>query len=219
MRPLIFIPFLFLYTVCKSQVDKTQKQSKDTLILNHQKLTQIFKDKRLQSLTTLLGDTVLKNGDQYSDIKFLDINDDGYMDIRAFIFSNTPNQCENYLYDKENKTFRLVEGCDLDIHLIKGTMYYYSYNRAGCADMNWESYLSKIENYKLVLLGYIYGQGCDFQIKENPQVIKIYKITNVSIDEKVLIKKLSYKQYVPKFDAKWDFIKNYWTKNYHGFIN
>ena len=120
MRPRIFIPFLFLYTVCKSQGDKTQKQSKDTLILNHQKLIQTFKDKKLQSLITLLGDTVLKNGDQYSDIKFLDINDDGYMDIRTFVFSNTPNQCENYLYDKENKTFRLVEDCDLRHSANKG---------------------------------------------------------------------------------------------------
>ena len=113
------------------------------------------------------------------------------MDIRTFVFSNTPNQCENYLYDKENKTFRLVEDCDLDIQLIKGTRYYYSYNRAGCADMNWESYLSKIENYKLVLLGYIHGQGCDFRVKENPQVIKIYKILNKGNNQKKLIKKTS----------------------------
>jgi hypothetical protein len=219
MRTLIFIPFLFFYTVCKSQDNKTQKQSKDTLILNHQKFIQTFKNEKLLSLTTLLGDTVLKNGDYYSDVKFIDINADGYKDIRAFVFSNTPNQCENYLYDKEKKAFRLVEDCDLDIQIIKGTKYYYSYSRVACSDMNWESYLSKIENFKLISLGYVYGQGCDFQIKENPQVIEIYKIINADKDEKVLIKKLPYKQYIPKFGDKWNFIENYWTKNYRSIIN
>ena len=85
--------------------------------------------------------------------------------------------------------------------------------------MNWESYLSKIENYKLVLLGYIHGQGCDFRVKENPQVIKIYKILNKGNNQKKLIKKLPYLKYIPKFDEKWDFIENYWTKNYSSFIN
>jgi hypothetical protein len=217
MRALISISLLLLCTICKSQSDKTLKQTKDTLILNHQIIVQTFKEKKLQSLTTLSGDTVLKNGDYYSNIVFVDINDDGFKDIRAFVISNTPNQCENYLYDKANKTFRQIEACDLDIQLIKGTKFFYSYDRAGCADMNWESYLSKIENFKLVSLGYIYGQGCDFQVKENPQEIKIYKITNPDKDQKVLFKKLPYRQYIPKFEDKWYFIKNYWKKNWQTF--
>jgi len=175
-----------------------------------------FKDNNFQSLCTLRGDTVL-NGEFYSGVEFIDINADGYKDIRAFIYSNTPNQCENYLYDKANKTFRLIENCDLDIQIIKGTKYYYSYNKAGCADMNWESYLSKIENYKLISLGYIYAQGCDFEVKENPQKIEIYKIQNT--DKKVLIKTLPYLKNIPRFDDTWSFIKNYWTKNYREFIN
>ncbi len=219
MRALIFIPFLFFYTVCKSQSGETQKLSKDTLLLNHQKFIRTFKDKKFQSLTTLRGDTVLKNGEYYSEVKFIDINADGYKDIRAFVFSNTPNECENYLYDKEKKSFRLIEDCELDIQIIKGTPYYYSYNRAGCADMNWESNLSKIENYKLVSLGYIYGKGCDFEVKENPQIIEIYKIQNTDKDQKVLIKKLPYLKYIPKFDDKWSFIKEYWTKNYRKFTD
>ena len=217
MRALIFILLLLLSAVCKSQGDKTLKQTKDTLILNHQKFIRTLKDKKLQSLTTLSGDTVLKDGDYYSDVKFVDINADGYKDIRAFVFSNTPNQCENYLYDKRKRGFILLEDCDLDIQLLKGTKYYYSYNRAGCADMNWESYLSKIENYKLVSLGYINGQGCDFQVKENPQVIEIFKISNTDIDQKKLVKKLPYLKYIPKFEDKWDFIKNYWKMNWRTF--
>jgi hypothetical protein len=217
MRALNFIPLLLLCTVCKAQSDKTLKQTKDTLILNHQKFVRTLKDKKLQSLTTLSGDTVLRNGVYYSNIEFVDINADGYKDIRAFVLSNTPNQCENYLYDKANKTFRQIEACDLDIQIIKGTKFYYSYNRAGCADMNWESYLSKIENFKLISLGYIYGQGCDFQVKENPQEIIIYKITNPDKNEKVLFKKLLYRQYIPKFEDKWDFIENYWKKNWKTF--
>jgi hypothetical protein len=219
MRALIFMPFLFFSTVCKPQRTKTEKESKDTVILNHQKFIQTFENKKLQTLTTLSGDTVLKDGNYYSEVKFIDINADGYKDIRAFVFSNTPNQCENYLYDNLEKKFKLIEDCDLDIQVIKGTSYYYSYNRAGCADMNWESYLSKIEDYKLVLLGYMYGKGCDFQVKENPRTIEIYKIQRKGKHKKVLVKKLPYLKYISKFDDKWSFIKNYWTKNYESFIN
>jgi hypothetical protein len=217
MRILISISLLLFCTVCKSQRNKTLTQTKDTLILNHQNFVRTSRDKKLQSLATLSGDTVLRNGEYYSNIRFVDINADGFKDIRAFVFSNTPNQCENYLYDKANRTFRQIEACDLDIQLIKGTKFYYSYNRAGCADLNWESYLSKIENFKLVSLGYIYGQGCDFQVKENPQEIRIYKITKPDKDEKALLKKLRYRPYIPKFGDKWGFIENYWKKNWQTF--
>ena len=83
--------------------------------------------------------------------------------------------------------------------------------------MNWESHLYKIENYKLVSYGYIKGQGCDFEIEKNPQIIEIYKVINSDTDEKTLIKKLPYQKHIKEFGDKWDFIKNYWTRNYKTF--
>ena len=141
----------------------------DTIKINDQKFIQTLKDSNFNCLLSLEGDTIVKSEDYYFKAEYLDIDKDGYKDIRVFAFSNTPNQCDNYLFDKTLKTFKLIENCDLDIQKIKGTDFFYSYNRVGCADMNWESHLSKIENCKLVDYGYIYGQGCDFEIEKNPQ--------------------------------------------------
>jgi hypothetical protein len=163
------------------------------------------------------GDTIVKSEAYYFEAKFLDIDEDGYKDIRVFAFSNTPDQCDNYLFDKELKTFKLIENCDLDIKKLKGTQFFYSYNRVGCADMNWESHLSKIEKHKLVNYGYINGQGCDFEVKDNPQVIEIYKVTDSDKDEKKLIKSLSYLKHISKNNDKWDFIEKYWKQNFKTF--
>jgi len=189
----------------------------DTLKINDQKFIQTLKDSNFNCLLSLQGDTIVKSEDYYFRAEFPDIDKDGYKDIRVFAFSNTPNQCDNYLFDKRLKTFKLIENCDLDIQKIKGTDFFYSYNRAGCADMNWESHLSKIVNYKLVDYGYIYGQGCDFEIEKNPQVIEIYKVSNSDRDEKVLIKKLPYQKHIKEFGGEWGFIENHWRSNYKTF--
>ena len=75
--------------------------------------------------------------------------------------------------------------------------------------MNWESYLSKIEDYQLVSYGRIEGLGCD-----DKSEINIYQIVN---EDEVLIKRLSYAKLILKNGDKWDFIKKYWKKNYRKF--
>ncbi len=227
------ILFLIILSACNSKsADKTiekisadpssiqinQRQDSvdiqiDTLKINDQKFIQTLKGSNFNCLMSLQGDTIVRSEDYYFKAEFLDIDEDGYKDIRVFAFSNTPNQCDNYLFDKKLKTFKLIENCDLDIQKIKGTKFFYSYNRAGSADMNWESHLSKIENNKLVDCGYMYGQGCDFEIEKNPQIIEIYKVSNSDTDEKILIKKLPYQKHIKEFGDKWEFIENYWTRN------
>jgi len=199
------------------QLQETTTIHQDTITINNQHYIQISKDERFNCLLSMQGDTIIKSQNYYFKSKFLDIDEDGYKDIRVFAFSNTPNQCDNYLFDKKLKTFKLIENCNLDIQKIKGTNFFYSYNSAGCADMNWESYLSKIENYKIVDYGYIYGQGCDFEVENNPQVIEIYKIGNSDTYEKKLLKKLPYLKNIPEFEAKWSFIDKYWAQNFKTF--
>jgi hypothetical protein len=208
----------------KKQSPKTKKNEKeiaviqnDTLEINHQLYIRILKDGKFNGLLSIKGDTIAAIEDIYSNIEFPDINEDGFKDIRTYFFSNTPNQCDNYLFDIKTKTFRLIEDCWLDIQKVKGTDFYFSYERAGCADMNWESYLGKIENNKLIDYGYIYGQGCDFDIKENPQVIEIYKITGTEEDQKKLIKTLPYLKHISEFSDKWDFTETYWKQHYRKF--
>jgi hypothetical protein len=185
----------------------------DTLLINNRQYIQVLKDNRFNCLVSMQGDTIVKPEDYYFEATFLDIDEDGYKDMRVFAFSNTPNQCSNYLFERELKTFKLIENCDLDIKKLKGTPFYYSCNSAGCADMNWESHLGKIENHKLVNYGYINGQGCDFEVKKNPQVIEIYKLSDSGRDGKKLIKSLPYLKHISKNNDKWAFIEKYWKQN------
>lgn len=214
MKLLLLTYSILVFTICSGQKSIS---TKDTLVLNHLRLVRTMQGTRLQSLTTLSGDTILKDAGYYLNLTFIDINADGYKDIQVFVVSNTPNQCENYLFDREKNIFRLLQNCDSDIRLVKGTKYYYSYNSAGCADMNWESYLSKIEGFKLVPAGYIHGRGCNFDVKKNPQEILIYKITNPVTKTKLLLRKLPYSKHIPTFGDKWIFIANYWQKNWQTF--
>ncbi|WP_306568701.1 hypothetical protein [Flavobacterium lindanitolerans] len=66
-------------------------------------------------------------------------------------------------------------------------------------------------------IGHIYGQGCEFEIEENPQVIEIFKITGNNEENKKQIEKLPYAKNITRLEEKWDFIENYWNANYKKF--
>jgi hypothetical protein len=83
--------------------------------------------------------------------------------------------------------------------------------------MKWVSDLFRINDFKIIQPGHIDGQGCDFEVKENPQVVKIYKATNNNEEKSKLIEKLPYLKFIPEFGDKWDFIEKYWNKNYAKF--
>ena len=190
---------------------------KVTVNVNGQKLIEIMHDDEPRCLISVNGDTIVKYEDYYADIIFLDINGDGYKDIRIYIFGNAgSNQCENYFFDPVAKKFILIQGCDLDITLIKGTKLFYSYNHAGCADYDWESHLCKIEKWTEVDIGYINCHNCG----DKDDGIKIYKVADQNNE---YTKKLFKEMPIPKFDnnsknnSKWNFIEKYWTKNYNYF--
>jgi hypothetical protein len=69
----------------------------------------------------------------------------------------------------------------------------------------------------LVNYGYINGQGCDFEVKVNPQVIEIYKLSGSDKDEKKLLKRFPYLKHIFKNDDKWAFIEKYWKQNFKTF--
>jgi|SRR6478735_3043034 len=233
MKTLLYLIFLFSLTACSSKPEEKVSENPqsdsiktitkslddsivikvDTLSINNQKFIQTRKDERFYCLVSITGDTIVKSEDYYFKAEFIDINEDGYKDIRVFIMSNTGNQCDNYFFDSKEKIFRRIGNCDLDIERIKGTDFYYSYNAAGCADLNWESYLSKIENYQLLVYGYIDGRGCEFDIENNPQIIKIYKVAGSDTEVKVLFKELPYLKFISDHGSKSDFIKKYWSQN------
>jgi len=159
-------------------------------------------------------DTVDAGG--LSNLKFPDFNKDGNKDIMLTYMGNNFTY-DLYLFDKTKNIFRFVKGFDrfpASQQLRTNSKYYFSYHRAGCADMNWVSDLFFINNFKTIHIGQIYGKGCDADIKEEPQVIEIYKIIDNTEDKEKLIAKLPYLKNIPDFGDKWNFIKKYWEKNY-----
>ena len=162
-------------------------------------------------------DTIESGG--LANIEFPDFNKDNNPDIMLTYMGNN-GIYYLYLFDQKAERFKSIDGFSKypdAIQLKNQPDLYYSYHRAGCADMNWVSDLFKIVDFKTVQLGHIYGQGCDFEVNENPQIIEIYKLIGNNERNGKLIEKLPYLKFIPDFDDKWSFIEKYWNKNYKKF--
>ncbi|WP_162267631.1 hypothetical protein [Leptospira weilii] len=96
------------------------------------------------------------------------------------------------------------------VRFFGGSPYFYSYYQAGCANYDWKSGLFSIENYRTVEIGIIEGNGCEIQNGR----IDIYKI---KANQKVLLESLALDTIENHQDNKFEFIKEYWTKNYRKF--
>ena len=157
------------------------------------------------------NDTVYNHIDQVNGAEFIDFNDDGFDDILFHYITNVPDINDLALFDSTKNKFIIVKGFDnypASIKL-KGTDFYYSYHRSGCADANWESDLFYIKNFKTFRIGNISGIGC-----ENGEKTGIY-ISKVENDTLLLIEEVQRGSGF--FEGKWEFIKEYWSKNFETF--
>lgn len=210
----LYILSLLTSIICNSQTipvslqndsDTNRTTRVDTLSLNGQQFIQTNINEHFYSLTSLKGDTIIQAEDFYFKLQILDFNEDGYKDLRVYIFSNTPNQCDNYLYDKDSKTFKLLQHCGLDFKKIPKTNYYFTQFKTGCAGSNFGSYLYKLENFDFTLIAYIEENGCDFDTLNFPKNYKIYKVTNTKQEKLKLLKICSYYNF--------EGIEKYWNNN------
>ncbi len=185
---------------------KTRDLTDDSVLLK------VYRNERL-----IMTETLYSGG--LRELKFPDFNKDGYSDIMLEYIGNNPTY-QLYLFDPKRNVFKRLEGFDkfpASKQVKPESRFYYSYSRAGCADMNWESDLFKIENFKTIFLAHIDGQGCDFDIQENPQKIEVYKVLEQKEASKKLIETLPYLTNIPRFEDKWKFIETYWKNNYTKF--
>lgn len=214
-------------TIKSNEIKNQQRHYFDTtFVVNNQLFKFVINDINEDEVTltfirnskTIKTDTLQSGG--LGDFEFTDFNKDGNPDI-LFTFIGNNSSYGLYLFDNKTTEFKYLEGFDRfpeAIQLKTNPKYYYSYHRAGCADMNWISDLFYIDNFKIIQIGHIYGQGCDFEAKENYQVIDIYKVLINNEENKKLIKTLPYIKNIPKFDDKWNFIEKYWNNHYKKFI-
>jgi len=158
------------------------------------------------------GRTLLKLPNEYFSFEFKDYNGDGYRDLVLEVGSNTPEKMEVYLYSPARHGFQELKDARKfpAAERIKGTSYYYSYHRGGCADLIWVSDLFYIHNSAAVALGSIYGEEC--KIEEGVYIYKIHA------GKKQLVTRLPIKTIYAYKDGKWGFIAAYWKKYYKRFI-
>ncbi|GAB3517857.1 hypothetical protein [Emticicia fontis] len=179
---------------------------RDTLMINKLELIRLSNDMYFEGIMNMAGDTLISGADYCNRAEFLDINHDQYQDVRIHVYSNTPNQCENYFFDPQTKIFRKIEGEDLNFKKLKGTEFYYSNNRGSCMGSNWEGHLTRIENWTQITVGEIDINGCG----DKDDGIYIYKIDG---EKRTIIKRLpiiDFTDYIP-------FLEKYWKKNYRLF--
>jgi hypothetical protein len=218
MKRLLFSLFLFNSSILSAQehtsdtsfvINKQTFKIQTRAISSDQVALRIYRNTELINVDTL-------NAGGLSELKFPDFDKDGNRDIMLTFMGNNFTY-ELILFDKTKNTFRFVEGFNrfpASQQLKTNPRYYFSYHRAGCADLNWVSDLFFIDNFKTVHVGQIYGKGCDADIINEPQVIEVYKIFDNTEDKEKLVAKLHYLKNIPQFGDKWDFIKKYWEKNY-----
>ena len=200
----------------KSEIIVTKSQirvfKRDTLINNNQKyIVKHFRDDNLDFSLLILNekfDTIYKHFDYIDEYEILDFNEDGFKDLRLDYITNTPDVIDIVLFDSYSKRFEIVK--DLGYYpspfKIKNSNYYYSYHRAGCADLNWESDLFYIKDYRCIKIGNISGRGCGYEKRNGIFINKI-------VDKKAL--EINWiKRDSGYYDDKWEFIENYWTKNH-----
>ena len=157
----------------------------------------------------------LKHLGDYFIWEFKDFNKDGYKDIYLDKGGNTPERFDLLLYVPTTKLFRQVKEFENfpAPENITGTKYYYSYHKSGCADMNWDSDLFYIKDFKAIRLANISGREC-----ENSGIKDGLYINKLIGDKKLLFKTLPIDT-VHKFENdKWAFIKKYWSENYKLFL-
>ena len=148
------------------------------------------------------------------DMKFVDFNKDGYKDLYIIFNSNLPGDNALFLYNKRKRNFTEVKnfGAFASATRLGNANLYYSYERAGCADMNWNSDLFKIVDFKAVAIGHISGLGCKIDEKVGVFIFKIKNENKLQIETYPISEIEKYKNY------KWGFIKHYWRGNYRKFL-
>jgi hypothetical protein len=150
--------------------------------------------------------------DGICDINFIDFNHDGYKDLIIDYLTNTPYVQDLMMYNKIHKTFVKVKNFSSypDAKPIPGTNLFYSYHKSGCADLDWDSDLFTIRNFKVIKLGNISGQGCGGEDG-------IY-VSLITKQKKILIKKIPISIIEHYKQNKWGFIVDYWKHHYSNFV-
>ena len=164
-------------------------------------------------------DTIMKKAELSPFFQFEDFDEDGNQDI-GFVCTSCSGVNEYYFFDSTKNEFIYLANNKLYQELKKiDKNYYYSYSKAGCADMDWISFLVEIKNFHAIPHARIYGQGC--KVKAEPDLETKIEIFNLSKQDSIkgkLYETLPIGLIEKYENHKWGFIKEYWSNNYEKFV-
>lgn len=159
-------------------------------------------------------DTIIPPNNYYSSLEIIDLNKDGYDDIRVYAFSNTSNQCDTYLFNSLDSTFTLLKGTMLDLVKLGDTEFYHYYAANGCADDDWESELGIIKDFEFQPVASIQGYGCEAKGSNRNIIIRKWSRDQQKWN---ILETLNFESNINYKHDKWSFINAYWEKNYKKF--
>lgn len=164
-------------------------------------------------------DTIIRFDYLPADFQLVDFNNDSFADIMFVrLPTNVPNICDLFLYQPSQQTYRKVEGFDAfpDPRRIIGSNCFYSYQRTGCADMNWESSLFLIDANTLNKLGVMEATLCPISLDSlSQESIRVFEFNQSG---KCLYEEIHMDELV-KYKDKWGFIEEYWEHNWSFIID
>lgn len=161
-------------------------------------------------ITNFRNDTVFRSRNMGAEPAFIDFDKDGTIDV--MFKSKGLTKYDLVMFDTKSKTFKKVEGFNelpAPIEIGK-TKCYYSYNSSSVENIEWESHLFYIKNFKAFKIGSI--TIVDNDLENDIAVNKIKNDKQVFVEIKNIHVLDKYK------DKKWGFIKDYWNKNYSKFV-
>jgi hypothetical protein len=209
MKHIIFtIGFLIVFSFIKVSA---QNQSDLIRVNNTQYKIDLNKD--FFSIRNLKTKAIIKRTNRnFVGFKFGDFDKDGLTDIFVEWGGNMPDRFSLFVFLKaDDKYIEVEKFSDFPAAIpLKGTRFYYSYFRAGCADNAWGSDLFYIGKRSAIKIGRIKGDGCGI----DDRIV----VSRIDKDKTVEIERLPIET-IQKFeDTKWGFIAQYWEKNFRKFL-
>lgn len=147
-------------------------------------------------------------------IEILDLNGDGRLDVKVNLFSNTPGEERVFLFDTISVGFKRLRNAlyYAGSRPLPGTPYCISYNRAGCADYNWESWLFGMMGDSAYSMGHMIAECCPGAV--HPKVV-IYRA--MAEQHEWRMDSLPADTTIEFVCGKRDLLEGYWRENFKRF--
>lgn len=160
------------------------------------------------------GDTLYKHSAKAPNgFHITDFDGNGILDIKMAQLSNVGGLCELVMFDPKSHTFKEVKHFTdfFSAEKLRGTKYFYSDHRMGCAGGMWGSELFYIDNFEAKAIARIFIVTCEGA--DYVQGVTIFKING---DTETIVTQLDEvpEEYVYDYPK---FFKEYWSNNYKKF--